>query len=86
MLEMRNTGRNLDSAQRRLCGQALPTLSGAGLSTTEARTMDDSNDGRQMDSFDATAIVKVVWENWRMTQSQFRYRGIGVVDLGDLDA
>jgi hypothetical protein len=29
---------------------------------------------------------RVRWEWWRITQSEFRYREIGVVDLGDVDA
>ena len=32
-------------------------------------------------------IVSVVWEFWKLTQSQHRYRGEpNVIDLGDLDA
>lgn len=29
--------------------------------------------------------LRIIWESWRITQSQFRYREIGVVDLGNLD-
>jgi hypothetical protein len=27
----------------------------------------------------------VIWEYWRITQSQFRYREPGVVDLGEIE-
>lgn len=29
--------------------------------------------------------VQVLWEPWRITQSEFRYREIGEVDLGCID-
>jgi hypothetical protein len=29
--------------------------------------------------------AQVIWEHWRITQSEFRYREAGEVDLGNLD-
>jgi hypothetical protein len=32
-----------------------------------------------------TDVTRVTWESWRIAQSQFHYRPVGVVDLGEID-
>lgn len=40
---------------------------------------------QQASAEDAGQVERVIWEFWRVTQSQYRYRGsCDVVDLGNL--
>jgi hypothetical protein len=32
-----------------------------------------------------SSVLKVCWQFWRVTQSDFRYREVGQVDLGEID-
>lgn len=46
---------------------------------------DPKNDGH-VDCTESGSGETVIWEFWKVSQSQFRYRPVGVVELGDVDA
>jgi hypothetical protein len=47
--------------------------------TSAAEGVPTAGDGHEPGS-----PVRVIWEHWRVTQSEFRYRELGIVDLGKI--
>jgi hypothetical protein len=47
---------------------------------------DSTHNSRELVGRDNSAgdVIHVAWEFWRVTQSEFRYRESGVIDLGEI--
>lgn len=47
---------------------------------------DSENDGHLDRTESSLGQTVVIWEFWKVSQSEFRYRPVGVVELGNVDA
>jgi hypothetical protein len=43
------------------------------------------NRARKLAAQGQSEPIEVIWQHWRITQSEFHYREAGEVDLGNLD-
>jgi hypothetical protein len=50
-----------------------------------ADTVEGNSKRKLLSQRNPEGVISVVWEYWRITQSQFRHREIGVVDLGEIE-
>jgi hypothetical protein len=43
------------------------------------------NRARKLAAKNQSEPVRVIWEHWRITQSEYHYREAGEIDLGNLE-